>query len=318
MAASEGAAMKSRLEFAVQMTCESCAKAVRNALQGVNGIDSVQIDVQQEQVVVDTTLTSGEVQALIEGTGRRVLLRGMGPSSLRDLGAAVAMLGPERGVSGAVRFLQLSEQQCIIEGTVDGLSPGRHGLHVHAPCLFLGDLTDSCHSCGGHYNPGKKKHGGPVDKERHLGDLGNILANELGRATFRMQNDRLKVKDIIGRSIAVNSGEDDLGRGGHPLSRITGNSGESLVCGIIARSSGLFQNTKKFCACDGVTLWDERQLPTGGKPPPSPHLKPPLPLRPIPPHPPAPHPLHSPTHPRPRLLPSPLLPPPLPDCDSPP
>lgn len=31
-----------------------------------------------------------------------------------------------------------------------------------------------------------------------------------------------------------------------------------LACGIIARSSTLFQNTKKICACDGLTLWDER------------------------------------------------------------
>lgn len=32
-----------------------------------------------------------------------------------------------------------------------------------------------------------------------------------------------------------------------------------LACGIIARSSSLFQNTKKICACDGLTIWDERE-----------------------------------------------------------
>lgn len=31
-----------------------------------------------------------------------------------------------------------------------------------------------------------------------------------------------------------------------------------LACGIIARSSGLLQNTKKICACDGLTIWEER------------------------------------------------------------
>lgn len=30
--------------------------------------------------------------------------------------------------------------------------------------------------------------------------------------------------------------------------------------GIIARSAGLFQNTKKICACSGMTLWEERDL----------------------------------------------------------
>lgn len=37
-----------------------------------------------------------------------------------------------------------------------------------------------------------------------------------------------------------------------------------LSCGIIARASGLFQNTKKICACDGVTLWDERDRSVTG------------------------------------------------------
>lgn len=35
-----------------------------------------------------------------------------------------------------------------------------------------------------------------------------------------------QVWDVIGRSLVVDAGEDDLGRGDHPLSRETGNSGE--------------------------------------------------------------------------------------------
>ena len=37
-----------------------------------------------------------------------------------------------------------------------------------------------------------------------------------------------------------------------------------LACGIISRSAGLFENTKKICACDGVTLWEERNRPLAG------------------------------------------------------
>lgn len=39
----------------------------------------------------------------------------------------------------------------------------------------------------------------------------------------------LQVWDVIGRSLVVDAGEDDLGRGGHPLSKLTGNSGERWV-----------------------------------------------------------------------------------------
>lgn len=38
----------------------------------------------------------------------------------------------------------------------------------------------------------------------------------------------------------------------------------SIACGIIARASGLFENSKKICACDGVTLWEERDVPLAG------------------------------------------------------
>ncbi|KAK9524891.1 hypothetical protein VZT92_017255 [Zoarces viviparus] len=249
-----------KLEFAVQMTCESCAVKVRAALEGKPGVSSVSVDVGKEQVLVESALTSAEVQALIESTGRRAVLKGIGGSE-HDLGSAVAMLAGVGRIQGVVRFLQLSEQRCLIDGTIDGLEPGPHGLHVHT----LGDLTRDCLSCGEHYNPFGRQHGGPGDSERHVGDLGNIVAGPDGRASFRQEDSQLKVWDVIGRSLVVDAGEDDLGRGGQPLSKRTGNSGERLACGIIARSAGLFQNPKQICACDGVTLWEERDRPIAGK-----------------------------------------------------
>ncbi|XP_037538898.1 copper chaperone for superoxide dismutase [Nematolebias whitei] len=249
-----------KLEFAVQMTCESCGEKVRAALEGKPGVRSVSVDVGKEEVLVESALTSSEVQALIESTGYRAVLKGIGGLE-QDLGAAVAMLSGAGSIQGVVRFLQLSEELCLIDGTVDGLEPGPHGLHVHA----LGDLTQDCLSCGEHFNPFNKQHGGPADSERHVGDLGNVVAGPDGRASFRLEDAQVKVWDVIGRSLVVDAGEDDLGRGSHPLSKQTGNSGERLACGIIARSAGLFQNPKKICACDGVTLWEERDRPIAGE-----------------------------------------------------
>ncbi|XP_028842040.1 copper chaperone for superoxide dismutase [Denticeps clupeoides] len=249
-----------KLEFAVQMTCSSCVQAVRGALEGTPGVQAVQIDLAGEQVLVESSLTSREVQDVIERTGRRAVLKGVGGRE-QDLGVAVAMLSGGGVVQGVVRFLQLSEGRCLVDGTIDGLKPGPHGLHVHE----LGDLTRGCLSCGDHFNPHGKVHGAPEDSERHVGDLGNVLAGADGRASFRLEDTQLKVWDVIGRSLVVDSGEDDLGRGGHPLSSVTGNSGDRLACGIIARSSGLFQNPKQMCACDGVTIWEERDRPVAGK-----------------------------------------------------
>nr|KAF6437173.1 copper chaperone for superoxide dismutase [Molossus molossus] len=242
------------LEFAVQMTCQSCVDAVRTSLQGVAGVQSVEVELEKQMVLVQTTLPSQEVQALLEGTGRQAILK-------ENLGAAVAILGETGPVQGVVRFLQLTPERCLIEGTIDGLEPGPHGLHVHQ----FGDLTSNCNSCGDHFNPDGTSHGGPQDSERHRGDLGNVHADASGRATFRIEDEQLKVWDVIGRSLVIDEGEDDLGRGSHPLSRITGNSGKRLACGIIARSAGLFQNPKQICSCDGITMWEERGRPIAGQ-----------------------------------------------------
>lgn len=44
------------------------------------GVSSVSVDVGEERVLVESSLTSAEVQALIEGTGRRAVLKGIGGS----------------------------------------------------------------------------------------------------------------------------------------------------------------------------------------------------------------------------------------------
>ncbi|KAF3837212.1 hypothetical protein F7725_004676 [Dissostichus mawsoni] len=230
-----------KLEFAVQMTCESCAVKVRAALEGKPGVTSVSVDLGKEEVLVDSTLTTAEVQALIESTGRRAVLKGMGGSE-QDLGSAVAMLAGGGRIQGVVRFLQLSEQRCLIDGTIDGLEPGPHGLHS-----TITPLEDNTAVQG---------------ILKGMSVIWEILSQD---QMAGLHLDKRTVWDVIGRSLVVDAGEDDLGRGDHPLSKQTGNSGERLACGIIARSAGLFQNAKQICACDGVTLWEERDRPIAGK-----------------------------------------------------
>ncbi|XP_036851548.2 copper chaperone for superoxide dismutase isoform X3 [Manis javanica] len=189
------------LEFVVQMTCQNCVDAVHKSLQGVAeqgylpsapsllpGVQSVEVQLENQMVLVETTLPSQDVQALLESTGRQAVLKGMGSGLLGNLGAAVAILEGPGAVQGVVRFLQLTPERCLIEGTIDGLEPGPHGLHVHQ----FGDLTKNCSSCGDHFNPDGTSHGGPQDSDRHRGDLGNVHADADGRAIFRIEDEQLK------------------------------------------------------------------------------------------------------------------------------
>ncbi|XP_056366274.1 copper chaperone for superoxide dismutase isoform X1 [Oenanthe melanoleuca] len=189
MASPAGGGSSCRLEFAVQMSCQGCADAVRAALDAAPDVKLLELRPQEQSVLVETTAAAERVRELLENSGCRAVLKGMGGSSEAPPGgAAVAALGGPGGVRGLVRFLQLTPGRCLVDGAVSGLPPGPHGLHIHE----FGDLSDPCNSCGGHFNPDGETHGGPQDQHRHAGDLGNIWADSEGRARFRIEDTRLK------------------------------------------------------------------------------------------------------------------------------
>ena len=123
------------------------------------------------------------------------------------------------------------------------LTPGKHGFHIHE----AGNLEDGCKSCCAHFNPLNKEHGGPFEldqKNRHLGDLGNIIADENGNCVQSIRDKYLQLRgykyNIIGRSVVVHEKEDDLGRGGNAESKKTGNAGARIGCGVIGYKEGFY------------------------------------------------------------------------------
>lgn len=118
---------ETKIEFAVQMTCNSCVEAVKKALQSVNGITNFEVDLGKESVVVESNLPTLKIQEILESTGKKVAVKGYGGSI-----AGVSIIeASKRNVQGVIRFVQASPQVCIVDGTVDGLKPGRHGIHIH-------------------------------------------------------------------------------------------------------------------------------------------------------------------------------------------
>ncbi|XP_015609417.1 superoxide dismutase [Cu-Zn] [Cephus cinctus] len=145
---------------------------------------------------------------------------------------AVCVLQGE-AVKGTLFFEQAAESQPVkVTGEVSGLKKGLHGFHVHE----FGDNTNGCTSAGAHFNPSGKEHGAPDAAVRHVGDLGNIEAGENGVAKVNITDKVIQLQgsnNIIGRTIVVHADPDDLGLGGHELSKTTGNAGARLACGVI-------------------------------------------------------------------------------------
>ena len=129
------------------------------------------------------------------------------------------------GIAGTVTFVQ-ADGKVTITANVSGLTPGKHGFHIHE----FGDISmDNGKGTGGHFNPEGHDHALADNATRHAGDLGNLDADKDGNATYTATVDNITIAGknaILGRAIIVHAKEDD---GGQP----TGNAGARIAQGVI-------------------------------------------------------------------------------------
>jgi superoxide dismutase, Cu-Zn family len=141
---------------------------------------------------------------------------------------AIAVLHPIKGsnVEGIVTFTK-SRNEIKIVADVTGLSPGKHGFHIHE----FGDCSSpDGKAAGGHFNPTNNPHAGHDAEQRHEGDMGNLDADSAGKAHLELTDSMMTMsgeKSIIGRGVIVHEKADDL------KSQPVGNAGGRLACGVI-------------------------------------------------------------------------------------
>jgi Cu-Zn family superoxide dismutase len=149
--------------------------------------------------------------------------------------SAIADLSPTEGndVSGTVRF-ESTDEGVRLTVQLRNLTPGPHGFHVHQ----TGDCSaPDGTSAGGHYAPGGTPHGAPDNPpdKRHVGDLGNIVADDAGQVDTEFVDPVLSLSgehSILGKAVIVHAGEDDL------QSQPTGGAGKRVACGVIKSLQG--------------------------------------------------------------------------------
>jgi superoxide dismutase, Cu-Zn family len=112
-----------------------------------------------------------------------------------------------------------------IKVRVEGLSPGEHGIHLHAVGTCEGPAFQSA---GGHWNPAGRKHGHLNPAGAHMGDLMNLAVGADGRAsaTLHVGGD---MADADGTSLVIHARPDDY------LTDPSGNSGDRIACAVLTR-----------------------------------------------------------------------------------
>ena len=184
-----------------------------------------------KNLILSTGLLSISILAIFGACSDMKEQQKTGMSEQPQIQKAVAMIYPTEGndVQGMVTFTKVNSG-ILVMADISGLTPGKHGFHIHE----YGDcsLADGT-SAGGHFNPLNMPHGAPTDVKRHLGDLGNLTADDTGKAHYEWTDPLIKLNgpnSIVGRALIIHQGEDDL------KTQPTGNAGARVACGVIGQA----------------------------------------------------------------------------------
>ena len=174
-----------------------------------------------------------------------LLLAGASFFSLRGTATETAQAVEMRGFAqindstgrnvGMATFVENAAGDLTVTVEASGLTPGKHGLHVHA---FGSCVGPDFVTAGGHFNPMSRKHGLQSSDGSHGGDLPNLIVGADGRGRFSMTVASMKLSagvtslmDTDGSAIVIHAAEDD------GMTDATGNSGARIACGIVALGS---------------------------------------------------------------------------------
>jgi Cu-Zn family superoxide dismutase len=117
----------------------------------------------------------------------------------------------------------------MLSGTVRGLPPGMHGIHLHT----TGQCEPPFASAGGHWNPASRQHGTQNPGGPHLGDMPNIVVGPDGSATVNVMTPggTLRGADAVldadGTAVVIHERADDY------RTDPSGNSGNRIACGVV-------------------------------------------------------------------------------------
>lgn len=136
---------------------------------------------------------------------------------------------------GWVRLVEDARGIVHVNVHVSGLTPGLHGIHVHA----IGACAPTFAAAGGHYNPLGHQHGLENPNGAHAGDLPNLIVNADGVGHLNATTDGVTLSagpttifdstsGAVGSSFIIHANEDD-----QLTDATNGNSGARVACAVL-------------------------------------------------------------------------------------
>ncbi len=114
----------------------------------------------------------------------------------------------------------------LLTPTLHSIPAGIHGWQIHT----LPFCSNYAKAAGGHLDINNANvHLGPYNGHGHIGDLPVLIVQHNGKAALPVVAPRLKLRDIVGRTLVINVGGDNYS----DSPEVNGGGIRALACGII-------------------------------------------------------------------------------------
>lgn len=154
------------------------------------------------------------------------------PAPAAPGGVTVSMISAAGTELGTLTLTE-SGGMISVSGTLRGLPPGDHGIHLHS----VGQCTPPFESAGPHWNPASKMHGTENPQGPHAGDMPNITVGADSTANVNVTSAGGPLRgasaliDTDGAAVLIHEKGDDY------KTDPSGNSGARIACGAVASGS---------------------------------------------------------------------------------
>ncbi|CAI8499760.1 hypothetical protein ACO0OL_001633 [Hanseniaspora opuntiae] len=251
-------------------SCEESCKKVLHEISDANikNYEMKKNDSGEDVLVIDSNISPYNLITRLQSIGKDAVLRGTSSSLMQtqDLGACVSIL---ESISSSENDSNLRENatatSIINSETVLGIrsiesirgiiraiemrgsvkdTVAKNPLWIDAALTRLPDLN-------GTYNVNLHKFGnlqnydtlGPIFKSIKVNLLNGGAFLSLNSENDHKENKAVSLVDLVGRGVSICDEKNE----------------NCYAIGLWARSSGMWGNNKKVCACSGKTVWEERK-----------------------------------------------------------